>query len=224
MGDWNAGFARVEALADEIFADVNERNRMARANVPCAKLTATIKRKIQQLTSEISLLSEDLERHSAAGRVTPKEANRRSDLLESLVSRRDRLVNLARTDGNPDKESLFSGFSPKWESSDTKELDHQALATLQRTKMSEQDQTVDLLADSLAKQHEVAVEIGNELDEHVSLLNSMEGGVDKTTGRVKQQNVKLMKFEDKVKVTGLWMAILVQTVIALVLIILNILN
>ena len=96
---------------------------------------------------------------------------------------------------------------------------------------TEQDQTVDLLADSLAKQHEVsflsqtsihfslsffslspssllffkffskvAVEIGNELDEHVSLLNSMEGGVDKTTGRVKQQNVKLMKFEDKVKV------------------------
>jgi hypothetical protein len=63
MGDaWLNSFNRLEKLADEIFADVNERNRMNRANIPSAKLTASIKRKIQQLTGEMALLSDELEK------------------------------------------------------------------------------------------------------------------------------------------------------------------
>ncbi len=44
------------------------------------------------------------------------------------------------------------------------------------------------------------MKIGEELDVHTALLEDMSGGVSKTSDKVQDQNIKIMKHEDKVKV------------------------
>tara|TARA_R110002050_G_scaffold30959_2_gene79244 strand:+ start:61 stop:336 length:276 start_codon:yes stop_codon:yes gene_type:complete len=82
---------------------------------------------------------------------------------------------------------------------------------------TEQDEHVDRLIESVQKQNHYAVEIGNELDVHTQLLDDMSVGVNKTSSNVRDQNVRMMKMEDKVKVGSCWGCILLQSVIIVVL-------
>lgn len=50
--------------------------------------------------------------------------------------------------------------------------------------MREQDDQLDQLGQSIGRQHELSIQIGDELDGHVALLDGMDGDVDRHQGRL----------------------------------------
>jgi len=224
--EWMRTFERLEQLADETFADVNERNKLLRQNVSTSKQNASIRRKMQQLSTEINQLVNDLDRLASKRKLNGKEVGRRQDLLEGLLNRRDRLQAMCKEEESIERETLFDGIvntGKTWgtqETVDTVNRTNQDVSYLQRQKMKDQDAQMDGLIGSVAKQNEVAVEISNELDVHSALLDDMQDGVAGTTENVRKTNVRLMKFEEKVKVGGCWGCILVQAIVLVLIILL----
>jgi t-SNARE syntaxin family protein len=64
----------------------------------------------------------------------------------------------------------------------------------QQALMKEQDQQMDQLADTVGTLKEVAVVIGNELDDQTRLLNDLEENVDQTSSRLDQGMRKMKEF------------------------------
>jgi hypothetical protein len=61
---WLRDFQRLEKLEDDVQADISERNRMMSMSVNTQKLTTSIRRKLNQLNTEIATLEHDLSRMS----------------------------------------------------------------------------------------------------------------------------------------------------------------
>ncbi|KAF8908102.1 hypothetical protein CPB84DRAFT_1959298 [Gymnopilus junonius] len=85
--------------------------------------------------------------------------------------------------------------------------------------MQEQDQHLDRLSHSITRQHNISVQINEELDVHHGLLQELDAEVDRTEGRLGRARRKLDRVAKGAKENGSVVAIGVLIFILLVLII-----
>ncbi|KAI5847440.1 hypothetical protein BZA05DRAFT_404807 [Tricharina praecox] len=74
---------------------------------------------------------------------------------------------------------------------DTDELDNQQVLQLQQRVIDEQDESLDRLSVSIRNQRELSIQIGDELDDHVRLLDDVEALVDRHQSRLDMAKRKL---------------------------------
>jgi syntaxin 8 len=118
-----------------------------------------------------------------------------------------------------DRASLYGQFdggskSPamRWgakETSETKELDNEGVLALQRKKMEEQDKLLDLLSESVDRQKDIAIGIGQQVDEHNELLDDLDREVRQTDTRLRKATDAVRKIGEKSSATCLWITICV---------------
>ncbi|KAF3915222.1 hypothetical protein ABW20_dc0108606 [Dactylellina cionopaga] len=85
---------------------------------------------------------------------------------------------------------------------DTDDLsNHQVLAVHQRI-MEEQDDTLDRLSESIHRQRELSIQIGDELDGQGELLDDLDEGVDRAQRRITGARKRLDTFARKAKDNG----------------------
>ena len=134
------------------------------------------------------------------------ELRRRRDLISAAKKEREGLENLGNAmvaknalDGaiaqatKGDKDKLVNAETKKppptgrvlgKETDRTRALDNQGVLQLQQQLMKEQDEDVDVLAQAVARQKKIGMEIQEELVVQKDLLNMLDEDVDRTQGKI----------------------------------------
>lgn len=99
-------------------------------------------------------------------------------------------------------------------------LDDHAHMQLQQDTMRDQDEHLDRLALSVSRQHQLSLQISDELDSHLELLDEVDDLTDNSTGRLATARRRLDTFSRKAKNNGslLTIAILFLTFIILLIV------
>ncbi|KAJ9082170.1 hypothetical protein DSO57_1006907 [Entomophthora muscae] len=88
---------------------------------------------------------------------------------------------------------------------------------MQRQTFEDQDRNLDMLSQSLGRQREIGVIIGQELEHHVMLLDETSNAVDMTEARLNQAQSRLHRIDRKSKQCKLCGALVVLFIVLLVL-------
>ncbi|ODV89263.1 hypothetical protein CANCADRAFT_58236 [Tortispora caseinolytica NRRL Y-17796] len=110
-------------------------------------------------------------------------------------------------------------FEPYTDNVDTGFLGADAILLQNRQTMAQQDQDLDTLSASISRQRELGLHIGQELDDHVTMLDDVEALVDRSTQRLSSARKRLDKFSKALKEHGSNLTIAALIVILIVLII-----
>ncbi|KAL4923979.1 syntaxin family protein [Aspergillus undulatus] len=94
--------------------------------------------------------------------------------------------NSADAEDDLNRRNLFQPYrdSPSPEGMDTTDMSNQQIYDHHEQTMREQDEQLDRLGESIGRQHQLSIQIGDELDGHVALLDGMDGDVDRHQSRL----------------------------------------
>jgi syntaxin 8 len=73
----------------------------------------------------------------------------------------------------------------------------------QQQMMLDQDESLDRLSDSIGRQRELSIQIGDELDSQGELLEDVDGIVDRSRSRLDGARRRLNRFSNKAKDNGI---------------------
>jgi syntaxin 8 len=85
--------------------------------------------------------------------------------------------------------------------------------------LREQDDQLDRLGESIGRQHQLSIQIGDELEDHVLLLDDLDGHVDRHTSTLDGARRRLGKFRRKAKESGGIMTIIGLIIVLVILIV-----
>jgi syntaxin 8 len=94
------------------------------------------------------------------------------------------------TDAPPDPEdeanraALFPYRDEPEGPSDQSQLDNQQIHTYHKQVLQEQDDQLDRLGESIGRQRDLSIQIGDELDDHIQMLDDVEVHVDRHQSRL----------------------------------------
>lgn len=80
---------------------------------------------------------------------------------------------------------------------DTNNLDNQQVHAHHQQILSEQDAQLDTLGESIGRQHQLSIQIGDELEGHIALLDDVDEHVDRHQGRLNNARRRLNKIGRK---------------------------
>lgn len=89
-------------------------------------------------------------------------------------------------DEDPNRRNLFQPYrdSPSPPGIDQSDMDNQQIHQYHSQVIRDQDEQLDRLGESIGRQHQLSIEIGDELDGHVTLLDEVDGDVERHQGRL----------------------------------------
>ncbi|PWY89020.1 SNARE complex subunit [Aspergillus heteromorphus CBS 117.55] len=101
----------------------------------------------------------------------------------------------AEEEDNLNRRNLFQPYrdSPSPPGLDTSNMSNQQVYDSHEQTMRDQDEQLDRLGESIGRQHQLSIQIGDELEGHVALLDDMDGHVDRHQGRLDKARKRLDK-------------------------------
>ncbi|KAG0743486.1 hypothetical protein G6F57_009733 [Rhizopus arrhizus] len=220
---WLDEYHTMSQTAREIRSLMNRKHtHMARNEISASHhCTVQAKKLLVQLSSRLSSLESGL--HSLAGILSEGELRRRQDMVSSLKDEKDALMKLANTSVRADqspspspptttkerkallgdevrKGRAFGAAFKKQqalaqETEVTRGLDNDGLLVYQQQLMDDQDQQVEQFSTILARQKQLGVTIGHELETQNQMLDELDADVDRTQTKLKFANKKLQKIK-----------------------------
>jgi syntaxin 8 len=104
---------------------------------------------------------------------------------------------------------------------DQSDLDNQQIHAYHSQVLAEQDEQLDQLGESIVRQRELSIQIGDELDGHVALLDEIDGHVDRHQSRLDQARKSLghvaRKANDNKQLTTIIVLIIVLVLLIVIL-------
>lgn len=96
------------------------------------------------------------------------------------------------SDDDPNRASLFQPYrdSPS-PGLDQSNMDNEQIHAHHTSVMHDQDEQLDRLGESIGRQHQLSIQIGDELEGHVELLDGMEGDVGRQQTRMDRAKRRL---------------------------------
>eukprot|EP00210_Caulerpa_lentillifera_P000614 g594.t1 len=184
-------------MVQEISASIQERNlKYPSGGSQASRVTAQARRKLGSLGTAIQTLHSMLADPKSSGGITENERNRRRDLIRTLESKRESLVQGMGRDGT-NKSGLFSAgdtSGPPRETEETARLDNQELLLMQNRIMKEQDQELEHIEKSVHSTRHIAGAINEELTLQEGLIKGLEDEADTVHNRltVANKHIKLV--------------------------------
>lgn len=101
----------------------------------------------------------------------------------------------ADEDEDPNRRNLFQPYrdSPSPPPLDQTGMDNQQIHAYHSQVVRDQDEQLDRLGESIGRQHQLSIQIGDELDGHVALLDEVDNGVERHQGRLSGARRRLDK-------------------------------
>ncbi|KAL4990887.1 hypothetical protein BDW68DRAFT_22839 [Aspergillus falconensis] len=120
------------------------------------------------------------------------------------------------------RNHLFQPYrdSPSPEGVDTSDMSNQQIYDHHERVMREQDEQLDRLGESIGRQHQLSIQIGDELDGHVALLDEMDGAVDRHQSRLDNARRRIDKIRRSAGENWSMMTIIGLIIILVILIVL----
>ncbi|TKA74231.1 hypothetical protein B0A49_02030 [Cryomyces minteri] len=104
---------------------------------------------------------------------------------------------------------------------DHADLDNQQIHAYHSRVMAEQDEQLDALGESIGRQRELSIQIGDELDGHVQLLDEVDEGVDRHQGQLDRAKRRLegvaRKARDNMQLTIIAILIIILVLLIIIL-------
>lgn len=161
-----------------------------------------LRRKYEDLLSKFS--EDESSAHTAAvtGPSTntlflPYSTSHRGEMPYDEAEARDALMGNRNSPGSLRKSVRFSENLV-----DTQELDNTQVLQLHRRIIDEQDDSLDRLSESISRQRELSIQIGDELDSHVQLLDEVDDLVDRHQTRLNGAGQQLKSVARQAKEHG----------------------
>lgn len=196
---WVKDYDGAKTLAQEIVQLIQDRNVNNSTGGPeASRKTATARRKIGTLGTEIDKLLSWLDTEDAAG-LSESEKNRRRDMVFELKNRREQMqYAIKRTVGSQERDLLLQGGTSSRtpaqgakETEATAELDGAGLLQLQQQVMKNQDQELEHMEKAVVNTKHIALAIGEEVDLQTRLLDDLHDDVDVAQSRTKAATARI---------------------------------
>ncbi|EAL63245.1 hypothetical protein DDB_G0288439 [Dictyostelium discoideum AX4] len=234
MGDyWLNEHDNIVKLINSLTADIKEYSIQQRNNpgIVQKNTPAKLRNGLVHITNEILRLQDSLT-YGNNRNIQEKELLRRKNKVESLISMKNQLNSTldAAINNTSQKNELMGnnngvgiGYSnrqfgkPK-ETEATKQFDNQQLFTNQQHIMREQDESLDLLSQSIMRQKNMAHAMSNELDQHNEMLDDVEIGTDAVSMRLRNANRRMETIKQNAGSTCMIVCIVILIILIVVLI------
>ncbi|KAL5003266.1 hypothetical protein BDV10DRAFT_68814 [Aspergillus recurvatus] len=120
------------------------------------------------------------------------------------------------------RRNLFQPYrdSPTPVGAGTSDMSNQQIYDHHERVMREQDEQLDRLGESIGRQHQLSIQIGDELDGHVALLDEMDGAVDRHQSRLDNARRRIDKIRRSAGENWSMMTIIGLIIILVILIVL----
>lgn len=102
---------------------------------------------------------------------------------------------------------------------DQSQLDNQQIHAYHKQVIRDQDEQLDRLGESIGRQRELSIQMGNELDEQVELLDDVDEGVDRHQGQLDRAKKRLDRVARGARENWSWTLIAILIIILVLLII-----
>ncbi|KMQ48573.1 SNARE complex subunit Syn8 [Trichophyton rubrum] len=121
---------------------------------------------------------------------------------------------------DPNRDALLRPYSDSPQPSfDPSEATNQEIHDYHSQVMQEQDDHLDRLGESIGRQHQLSIQIGDELEGQVALLDDMDGHVERHQGRLDGARRSLGRFREKSKGSKGMMTIIGLIIVLVILIV-----
>lgn len=119
------------------------------------------------------------------------------------------------------RQNLFRPYrdQPSPPGPDMSSMDNEQIYLHHDRVMRDQDDQLDRLGESIGRQHQLSIQIGDELDGHVALLDGMDGDVERHQGRLDTARRRLDRFRRKAGENWSMMTIIGLIIILVILIV-----
>ncbi|KAK5578903.1 hypothetical protein RB653_008578 [Dictyostelium firmibasis] len=233
MGDvWLNEHDNIVKLINSLTADIKEYAIQQRNNPGVVQKNTPTKLRngLVHITNEILRLQDSLT-YGNNRNIQEKELLRRKNKVESLVSMKNQLIATldAAINNTSQKNELmgnnggnigYSGrqFGKPKETEVTKQYDNQQLFLNQQHVMREQDESLDLLSQSIMRQKNIAHAMGNELEQHNEMLDDIEIGTDAVSMRLRNANRRMETIKQNAGSTCMIVCIVILIILIVVLV------
>ncbi|OJJ51166.1 hypothetical protein ASPZODRAFT_138275 [Penicilliopsis zonata CBS 506.65] len=132
-----------------------------------------------------------------------------------------RFMDAAANEEDPNRNILFQPYrdEPSPPRFDATNLSNQQIHDHHSQILREQDEQLDRLGESIGRQHQLSIQIGDELEGHVALLDSMDGDVERHATRLEGARRRLDKIRKNAGDNWSMMTIIGLIVILVILIV-----
>lgn len=229
-GQWLSDYDSASSKADEAQAAINERERLMRNGQNSSKVTSLVRRLLNELAMLLQGLEDKLNQAGNKNHITDAEFRRRQNLVSTLKGRRDDLNSKFSRDDGPrggmhdnGRGQLFGGResgdearnSRREEPESFRGRDARGIMESQQMVMREQDKGIDRLAASIARQKEMGLKIGNELEDQNEMLDELGEAMDNTDRRLIHETGHVVQVTEKAKSSGM-MCCIVLLILAII--------
>eukprot|EP01012_Entosiphon_sulcatum_P022677 TRINITY_DN2764_c0_g1_i1.p1 TRINITY_DN2764_c0_g1~~TRINITY_DN2764_c0_g1_i1.p1 ORF type:complete len:229 (-),score=60.97 TRINITY_DN2764_c0_g1_i1:73-759(-) len=223
--EWIQRYENVKRLIDEIRTEIADRpaGDVQKRSLDIRKKLTIVEREIGTLQSTQKAAGEDL---------PPKEQQRRKNLLQKLQQDKALVLQKFRESSGPNSADRAALLGDKkrgvaaQETQETKDRDNDEVVLRQRQILEDQDKDLDSLHETVLRTKQIGKMIGNELDEHSRLLDTLDDEVEDVTTLLQHERRRLDKLVEKTKSkTGFCIiCFLIIGITVLILIVLNIIR
>ncbi|KAJ4457279.1 putative syntaxin 8 [Paratrimastix pyriformis] len=208
--EWRAFYEQGNTDLQALQADVNKKVELLRGGASGVGITkmhaainsgvAAMKRRVSELESALRVLS------TRSDIISFKDVQALENKLKKLrdgyldVARKNALTTAELTAN--EKQRLIDrprprmgepGWEPPKETTETRAMNDDAMLAHMHAEMHSQDQALGALSTSVQRSHEMAVQIGDEVDLQSHLLAQVTKKVDRTNAQVKAVDKKIVK-------------------------------
>ncbi|XP_037040857.1 syntaxin-8 [Bradysia coprophila] len=217
---WITEFEASERLSRDVQAQIVYRNSQAKLSAEYAKLSATIRIRLKQLSGELEQLDQKLEQNSVTGKMTVGESKRRKFQLETLQSKLIGLETQFRNvDGPSSRSQLLQGTSSLWDDDDddvpiinsnpsTNPQSVQSLRQQQIRILDDQNQGLESLSKIITRQKDLALKIGDEVDLQNDIIDDLAVDMERTDARVNSETRHVGVVTRTDSTWGYWLTII----------------
>lgn len=120
------------------------------------------------------------------------------------------------------RRNLFQPYrdSPSPERVDTSDMSNEQIYDHHEQVMRDQDDQLDRLGESIGRQHQLSIQIGDELDGHVALLDGIDGDVERHQSRLDNAKRRINKIRRSAGENWSMMTIIGLIIVLVILIVL----
>ncbi|KAG4078693.1 hypothetical protein HA402_015283 [Bradysia odoriphaga] len=218
---WITEFEASERLSRDVQAQIVYRNSQAKLSAEYAKLSATIRIRLKQLSGELEQLDQKLEQNSVTGKMTVGESKRRKFQLETLQSKLIGLETQFRNvDGPSSRSQLLQGSSSLWDDDDdddvpivnsnpsTNPQSVQSLRQQQIRILDDQNQGLESLSKIISRQKDLALKIGDEVDLQNDIIDDLAVDMERTDSRINSETRHVGVVTRTDSTWGYWLTII----------------
>lgn len=223
---WLVDHERCVQLGQDIMQKINDRNKQNRTSKPYTKLSAEIRSSMKQYSGDVQKLRNGLIRATTSYHITQREVERRQVMIDNITTQEKQIEQAFRNEGGESRYNLIAGGtdqSDPWgvreEPDELKGLGNDEIRVQQQTIIKVQDQGLEALSEVIARQKNMALDIGNEVDSQNDLIDDITDHAGRTDQRLIRETRHIKIIDRKSATCCYWVFIILLFLAILVVLI-----